>query len=457
MMLAYIKNKKSILMSVLMLYIGKASGLLITLFFIPFFHKIMGSAVFGYVAIVLSMQALLTMLDFGLSTLVGREFSARQLSESALSKLVDNAVLALLLFYFVLLFFGILGSFFWGGESIGFIETVVSVFFFLFMVLQNIYYVATVSSQDYRLASFLQIIGNVIRAVATACALQFISPSFLCFILSQTLIASVHFFAAKYFFEKSVLKNKNPLHINVHTISDAIGLLKKNKALAMYALAGAAVMQLDKPIVASFIGPSELSAYYLAMTFCLVPASILAAPVSQFFQPRVVSLFCEGHNGQQAAIRQITSFSLILGGVVVFPTMLQWLIKANLLKFWLHEPVNLVEILAYTHILLPGVTIGALGYIPLSLILAAKDYAFQATASTLFTVFTLSLALWAASVQKLTYICIIYSCYHGMSTIVLWLRASRLPLVSAAAIRSGIIITTLVFVAIVFIQISNLL
>lgn len=457
MMLAYIKNRKSTVMSMLMLYLGKASGLLITLFFIPFFHKIMGSAVFGYVAIVLSMQALLTMLDFGLSTLVGREFSARQLSESALRKLVDNAVLALLLFYFALLLFGIVGNFFWGGESISVVETVVAVLFFLFMVLQNIYYVATVSSQDYRLASLLQIIGNVIRAVATACALQFISPSFLCFVLSQALIASVHFFAAKYFFEKSVFKNKKPMHVNVHAITDAIGLLKKNKALAMYALAGAAVMQLDKPIIASFIGPSEVSAYYLAMTFCLVPASVLAAPVSQFFQPRVVSLFFEGHNGQQAAIRQVTSFSLILGGVVVFPTMLQWLIKANLLKFWLHEPDDLVEILAYTHILLPGVTIGALGYIPLSLLLAARDYAFQATVSTFFTVSTLSLALWAASAQNLTYVCIIYSCYHGVSTIVLWLRATRLPLVSAAAIRSGIIVTTLVFVVVIFIQILNLL
>lgn len=440
-----------------MLYIGKTSGLLITLFFIPFFHKTMGSAAFGYVAIVLSMQALLTTLDFGLSTVVSREFSAKQLPEDALKKLFDNAVLALLLFYCVLLIFGILTDTFISNVGISAIDLAISVVFFLCMVLQNLYYSATMSSQNYRLASAVQVGGNVARAVFTACALKFLSPSFTIFVLSQAVVAVIHFFVAKHYFDKSFYTGKKIglFDWNLASPGNAIGLLKKNKALAMYALAGAAVMQLDKPIIASFIGPSQVSAYYLAMTFCLVPASILAAPVSQFFQPRVVNLFFEGGGNVRTACRQVRNFALVLGSAVIFPTLIQWVIRPELLKFWLHDPDNLTEILQYVDILLPGVTIGAVGYIPLALLLAAKDYAFQAKVSVFFTVATLLFALWAASGQNLTRVCFVYSCYHALSTIVLWLRASQLPFVGAAAKQSGIIVAAMALTAIFLSQILN--
>jgi len=456
-MLAFLNKRRSVLISMSMLYFGKASGLLITLFFIPFFHKTMGSEVFGYVAIVLSMQALLTTLDFGLSTVVSREFSAMQLSEDALKKLFDNAVLALLLFYCALLIFGILTDLFILNVGISAVDFVISVVFFLCMVLQNLYYSATMSSQNYRLASAVLVGGNVARAVFTACALKFISPSFTIFVLSQAVVAVIHFFVAKHYFDKSFYTEKEVglFDWNLASPGDAIGLLKNNKALAMYALAGAAVMQLDKPIIASFIGPSQVSAYYLAMTFCLVPASILAAPVSQFFQPRVVNLFFEGGGNVRTTCCQVRNFALVLGSAVIFPTLIQWVIRPELLKFWLHDPDNLTEILQYVDILLPGVTIGAVGYIPLALLLAAKDYAFQAKISVLFTVATLLFALWAASGQNLIRVCFVYSCYHALSTIVLWLRASQLPLVGAAAKESGIIVAAMSLTAIFLSQILN--
>lgn len=449
-MLQALKNRKQGLASMMMLYSGKASSLLITLFFIPFFHKILGSQEFGYVAIVLSMQALLTMLDFGLSSVLAREFAAKQMKPVDLRSLLQTAILALTIVYstiiVLIIFADVALPFFKTRKS----DIYLSILFFFFMVLQNLYYTATLANQEYLIASGVQIFGNITRAIVSALLLKFVSASFFCFISTQAFISFIHLLIAKFYFNKNYPRTASRVRMDDigKNISDALSLIKKNKSLALYTFSGAAAMQLDKPIIGAFLGAKEVSTYYLAMTFCLVPSSIFAAPVSQFYQPKIINLFFSPPPDEELPNRIIKQFSLLLGITVLIPAVIQWLLKPDLLHLWLHGTTDIGKILVFTRVLLPGITIGALGYIPLALLLAAKDYIFQARVSIFFTVSTLSLVFLSAYSKNLALVCLVYSLYHALSTIILWLRATQLRLVQAAAINSALIMILLNIIAI---------
>ncbi len=72
--------------------------------------------------------------------------------------------------------------------------------------------------------------------------------------------------------------------------------------------------------------------------------------------------------------------------------------------------------------LLPGVAIGALGYIPYSILIAKQAYGFQARLSVALTVITLIATLAASLNNNILAVCGIYALYHSISTAGSWLR-----------------------------------
>jgi hypothetical protein len=77
--------------------------------------------------------------------------------------------------------------------------------------------------------------------------------------------------------------------------------------------------------------------------------------------------------------------------------------------------------------------VGALGFVPYSLLISEKDFKFQAILSTGLTLIALTGAAVAAIFQSIEGVCYIYASYHSISTFLSWMRAIFLHSTRAVA------------------------
>ncbi len=418
------------------LYAGKLSGVLTTLLFLPIFNRYLSTTEFGIAAIILSIQALMVALDFGLSTMATREIASNPDSRTLGTELVRRSEAGLVLVYALLM------TAVCAAKYAGFFHTIAwsviafSVVLFLLVVLHNLYYCALIAKGSYSAASVLQVAGNTARSGITAVVLIYFSASIEAFVITQFTVALLQVFAARRIcIEKlGVVPTEAKLF---RRLRSGVELIFRAKSLAVASLAGAAVMQLDKPIIALLIDAESVAPYFLAMTLCLTPTAILAGPINQFFQPKILATSAQ--NATDQSISLMRQFSAILVVLTAVPTLVAWLIADTLVRLWLGASPLAADTTAYTSILLPGIAVGALGYLPLTLLLACKDYRFQAGLSVTLSATTLIAVAYAASETSVTSICYVYFAYHVLSTGFLWWRAASIPQVRAMALSSALI------------------
>lgn len=435
--LGQVREWQKSIISLLLLYAGKSSGILVNLFFIPLYSRYLGTEQFGIVAVILSMQALLLMLDLGLSTLVNRDIASGQAADAEYQRLIDNAELALLALYVLLVLVV------WGGYAVGVICSVslssalLSVALFGLLVLQNLYYCVILARRKYSIASMIQLFGNLSRAIATAVVLIYYSATLPAFIVVQVVFAALHACITRQYcryqfdhFDKQQYHNL----LSQARWWEVLSLIHRGRSLVLFSLAGAAVMQLDKAIIALFMNPASVTPYYLAMTFCMVPISILAGPVSQYFQPRLLQVVAQG--SAELALQVIRNYVLVLLIVTLLPSSLLWLFRESFLELWLGSNQNIELIASYTAVLMPGVSIGALGFIPYTLLLSIQDYRFQGLASSLLSTVILGVVALAAYHDSINLICLAYALYHIISTSLSWGRSILLSQVQDLGIFS---------------------
>ncbi|NMX38290.1 hypothetical protein HBO34_10425 [Pseudomonas veronii] len=418
--------------------------MLVAFLFLPLYSHLLGSSQFGVVAVILSLQALLVMMDLGMSTLTGREISVSNGTDSSLLTLLRAAELSLSGFYGLLLFIAVALKIFYFSSLISWLVVVGSVVLFWLLVMQNLYYCSLIARRNYTLGSGVQIVGVVVRAFITAAALSYVSATLEVFIIAQLIVTAVHWWLSRRLVVSVLSSGADALlQARKPTVSDAIALTKMGGALVLFSAAGAAVTQLDKPIISMFASASSVAPYYLASLLCMTPISILAGPVSQYFQP--IFLREAAQDGLNGAQSTIVRFALSVFFVTAFPTFILWWFRTPIIDLWVGPSGNNGLISTYVAILLPGLAVGAFGFIPYSLLVFAKDYRFQAVMSACLTVVTLALATFAAIGKNIEAVCYIYSVYHTASTLLSWIRASTLPDVGVYARRAALVMSTLVF------------
>ncbi|WP_426134528.1 lipopolysaccharide biosynthesis protein [Pseudomonas sp. PWP3-1b2] len=427
----------------MMLYAGRSSSLLVAFLFLPLYSRLLGSSQFGIVAVILSLQALLVMMDLGMSTLTSREVSVGTRSNQSLLTLVRTAELSLSGFYALSLLIALTLKLLYFGESVSWTVVVGAVLLFWLLVMQNLYYCSLIARGSYTLGSGLQIVGVVIRACITAAALNWLSPTLEIFIITQLIVTALHWGLSRYVLTSALAEGVDgEILITRPTVSDALALTKMGGALVLFSAAGAAVTQLDKPIISMFASASSVAPYYLASLLCMTPISILAGPVSQYFQPiflREAARDTGGDGAQKTALR----FALSVFVVTAVPTLILWWFRVPIIDLWMGAGENNATIATYVAILLPGLAIGAFGFIPYSQLIYAKDYRFQAVMSACLTVVTLVLATIAAVGKNVEAVCYVYSAYHTASTVVSWVRASTLSGVASYARSTALLVLTL--------------
>lgn len=427
-----------------MLFVSKAGGVLVVLLFMPLFYCFLGAAQFGVVAVILSLQAMLVMLDLGMSTMVGREVAVHGTGSPSSAKMWRNAEVVLSTFYLVLLLLaGLWGMLSTPANLSGFSTAAISLLFWA-MVLQNLGQAVLLGAKSYQASSSLQLFGALFRAVITLIALQKIAATVPVFIAAQLITTLLQLALTRWACTRTLTAHQPVGFLIKYDLAGCKALLKQGKPLVIFGLAGAAVMQLDKPIIAAFISNEEVATYFLAVTFCMTPIGVLAGPVSQYFQPKLLSLVA--HGSSEEIQRLITRFVFVLLFITTIPSLALWFYRDFWVALWLGNTINTAQVIEYIEILLPGVVMGAWGYIPFSMLTARQDYHFQARLSATMTIIVLLLVLFFANQSNANAVCWVYAVYHVVSTIASWLRAISLLKTRAYAKNSALHMVKLLFV-----------
>ncbi|WP_147693333.1 lipopolysaccharide biosynthesis protein [Vogesella mureinivorans] len=429
MILDKIKKHYSSSVNLALLFSGKLSGIAINLIFIPFYSRSLGEYGFGIAATILSLQAMLIMLDLGFSTYLGRQAAVSQSEKNPILNDLMAAESFLLGFYLLAAFLAFL-AFALGAINKHSLVIFFSIILFLLLVLQNIYYVVICARKKYVHGSVILSVGNLFRAAVSFCVLKWLSPEIDYFIMAQVLTAFFHMVISRYYAFKFIGEKKAFPVLNLSIKNGAV-LIKKTYSLAIFSLAGALVTQLDKPVITYFINAKAVAAYFLAMTICMVPIGILAGPVAQYFQPKIISLV--GRDSSEELYRVSSAFLYVLIVIVFFPCAVLWVFRDGLIKLWLGDVSYHENISLYVKVMLPSLAVGALGFFPYSLLLAAKDFRFQANLSVFLTTITIPCVIFSAFKRDVLLICVVYSFYHVSSTMLSWWRACLVEHISHVA------------------------
>jgi O-antigen/teichoic acid export membrane protein len=163
--------------------------------------------------------------------------------------------------------------------------------------------------------------------------------------------------------------------------------------------------------------------------------------VAQFYQPKLIRAFASHDGG--ALRRQTDRLTRALLVTVIAPTLMLWVSREPLIAWWLHDRVLASQVAELAALLLPAAAIGALGNVPLALLIALADFGFQARLSALLTIMTLLAVAVAAWQDHLLAVCWIYLAYYAALTSALWVRSGRHPATAGPARRSANLAVTM--------------
>lgn len=402
-----------------MLYASKTSAILVGVLILPQFNRLLGNEQFGVVALILSFQALLMVLDLGMSTLVGRELAASAPGDINSFRMLSNATAVISAAYLALtpVAFAARSML---ALPISAPELLGILFLFWALTVQNIGQSALLARHRFKDAGLIQIVGVAARGLLTLAAMHVIGATLSVFVAAQLACAVLQLMATHLRCRHALRHSADTHSFGFPSVQECVDLALGGRSLMLFSLSGAAVMQLDKVLVSSFISPAAMSPYYLATMLCLTPITVLAGPISQFFQPRMIRAISI-HDGGQVQ-RLITPFVTALVLVTLLPTALIWLMRDVIVSGWLGDAGQVRDVAHYTSILLPGIALGAFGYVPSVILVGRQDYRFQGRMSATFTVATLLGAAASGAAGSIDGVCWVYSTYHASSTMASWAR-----------------------------------
>ncbi|WP_188053611.1 oligosaccharide flippase family protein [Iodobacter fluviatilis] len=408
------KNRE--LFNLVMLFFSKAGAVLVGVVFLPLYSHLLGVEQFAVLAVILSFQALLLMLDFGMSTVVGRDLALHQYKNEGVSTYISALIFVVLIYFLFTLVFGGLYYFFDYLLFDSVAQSGLAILFFMLSVLQNIITTSLVSTLQYKSASSIQAGAVLIKAICAWLAMVYIQASIDTFLIVHCLLGFIHLVILHKLFHKTVQRSffdKNLIKIKT--------VFNSAKPLFLFGVAGAVALQSDKIIISKFMTAEAVSSYFFAMTFCMTPLAILGGPITQYFQPKII--LANAGADKIYSFKLIKYFVLILVLVsLIFSAFLIYF-REELLFYWLGIYPHKSEVANYIKILMPGLAIGALGYIPFVMLTSIKDFHFQAKLSICLTTILVGFVFLSARLGRLDLICICYALYHSGSTVSSWLRS----------------------------------
>jgi len=414
------------------LMLGKVGAIVVGVLFLPLYLRAVGPGAFAAIATILALQAFALLVDFGLATMVARSVAARTAPQQGLRSTVVQAERALMIGYGLIGLIGLLAL-----PALRFVPqfgphwtvALATWVFCLASAWQNILHTALMAAERFLVASTLHLVALLVRAALTLYALHHIDASVEAFVATQATVTALQAIVTRH-----VLLRRAP-RAALPAWTDSLRLLRAGSSLLLSALAGASVMQLDKPLAKLGLSGAQASAYFLAGTLASLPITLLAAPLVQLFQPRLTMALAQ----QQVApaVRQARQFTLLLLGVVAAPTLLAWGSTGWLIEIWLKGNALTPQVAAIAKSLLPAFLLGGLSYLPVMLLLARGDYRWPAAMNAALAIFTLAALALAAMVGSVRGFALAYLAYFSCAAAASWWRVWSLDDVRPIA-RAGL-------------------
>ena len=169
----------------MMLYAGRMGTALVGLLVLPLFNKLLGPEQFGVIAILLSLQTLLVILDLGLAISIGRDVASLSAEQLPLVRaMLFHAEKVLAVLYAGILLFTLVARLFF-DMPLGFSGLLVTVLLFGAITHQNVCQVALLARQDYAWAGVGQLMAVLLRHLLTLACFHLFAATLDVFLYTQ--------------------------------------------------------------------------------------------------------------------------------------------------------------------------------------------------------------------------------------------------------------------------------
>lgn len=363
-------SSPSLRINIIANFIGRFWGSLISLLFVPVYINYIGVEAYGLLGVFNTVQAVLALLDLGLSTTLNREvarFSALNTNREELNDLVFS----LQRFYFItsavagiaLVIASWLFAANWvNAESLTDREVI---FCFIIMALNfslqfpaSLYQGGLAGLQKQVTLNVIMASIATLKAVGALVILAFVSPTIQAFLLWQLFLSIIQLAVLKFFLWKSLPAiNRKPkidlkqVYASRHYTVGVIGI----------SLLSILLTQSDKIILSKLVSLTSFGYYSLAATIA-GSLSLLLFPVTSAVFPKLTELIAKK---QVADTVQLFHRACQLVSIIIIPLGLSLFIFAgDILQFWTRNPAIVLNSTSILRFLVLGTTINSLMLIP---------------------------------------------------------------------------------------------
>ncbi|MDI3361449.1 oligosaccharide flippase family protein [Lelliottia sp. V89_10] len=396
-----------------MLYFGKVGALVVGFFLMPVYSLILGPTQFSSVAFILSLVNAAVTLDFGMSTIIGRDSSDHSIHKDKNYNQYIASLMLVTSFYSLIFLITLLYNDLFSNQ-INIRIQFFSLVLILSSLIQNISISYLNGIKEFRVSGGMLFLSVIARGMISYLVIKYYNDSVIAFMFTQAVIS--FFFAIIFIALPSLLFKRNYIDnegytCSLRTASSALLVLplaRKGLPLLFMGVSATLVMQLDKIVLAHFAPAATLSAYYLAFTFSTIPILAVAGPIKQYFQPYIVSHLSQGNE-------KFRDYSLkLFWCLIIFvavPSAIGYPFLKTIISIWLGNNILIDDVVSFSLILLPAFALGAISYFPSVLLIVAEDYKFQSVfaiiTSILFAVILYLLAM-SGVVTKIPWLFFIY-------------------------------------------------
>lgn len=415
-------QRNGALRELLWVYVGRSSGLVVNLAFLPLYSRLLGADEFGVLALILSASNLLSVLDLGTGQRATQVLA--DVHRSAGHRLAVLAAMALSLRLaaigfttLALLIAGLVGA-----QS----QLILMVLASALLAAQwqlNLSVQALYAAQDSRAAALFCLLGLSFRAVLGAGVLWGFATGLEAWLVGQALVTAVLAHLCRWRLQVHLLPPDEHPPLRARW-PDALAHVRSSKALIWTGLVGAVSTQADKALISGLMSPAELAPYFLATTLATAPLSLLGAPLAGYMQTRFARQ-CAAGDGP--GYRRSWRFGLLAAFVgVALPCAVLAGLADAVCQRWLHDTSQAASVATLARLLLLGCAIGALGYIAHAAVMAIGDYNFQARVATAAMGLQLVGFIAAASAHRLDAMCWTWVAYFSFCSAALAWRSQTL-------------------------------
>jgi O-antigen/teichoic acid export membrane protein len=281
----------------------KLISIIVNIFLIPFYVRIIGIESYGLIGLFATLQSIMVFFDLGLGTTLGRELASARIKQSHYENNICNLARTLEIIYWI--FALILGSAVicfstfiaehWLNSNELDVETVHTSILLMGAIVIFRWPISFYTNGIFGLNEILKlniihIISLILQATLSVVTLLFISGTIKAFLCVYFLVSFFHVFVLTLFFW-SELKTKIKTYTKPQFDKKIlIAIYKFSLGVSIFSILSMVVFEIDKILLSYFDNLANFGAYILALTIPLAMLN-LVYPLTSVMMPKITELF----------------------------------------------------------------------------------------------------------------------------------------------------------------------